>query len=126
MDGSFPTTQPVEAWLGSLASANTQSAYRNDLAVFVAWCEARQISPLQATATDAEQFRSDLIAAGSRETTARRRASAVRSFLRAAHGAELRTESGVGHGPSSTVLLNGDDRARLLGVLPEQSAKAQV
>ena len=119
------TTQPVEAWLASLASPNTRSAYRNDFAVFVAWCQARQVSPLRATAADAEQFRADLIAAGAHEATVRRRVSAVHSFLRASH-AEVQADSAVGHGTSSTVLLSDDDRARLLGVLPEQSATAQV
>ena len=82
MDGPLATTQPVEAWLESLASPNTRSAYRNDFAVFVAWCAARQLSPVRATAADVEGFRSDLIAAGAREGTANRRASAVHSFLR--------------------------------------------
>jgi site-specific recombinase XerD len=109
-----------------LASPNTRAAYRNDLAVFVAWCEARQVSPLHATTTDVERFRSDLLAAGSREGTVSRRASAVQSFLRGTRGPDAHTESGVAHGASSTVLLSDDERARLLSVLPGQSAKAQV
>jgi len=126
MDASLTSTQQVEEWLESLASANTRAAYRNDVVVFVAWCKTRQLSPLQATAADAESFRSDLIAAGAREGTANRRASAVHSFLRACHGAEGRAEPAGGHGTSSTVLLSDSDRAHLLRVLPEQSANAQV
>jgi site-specific recombinase XerD len=126
MGEPLATTRPVEAWLESLASPNTRAAYRNDFAVFMAWCQARRVNPLQATAADAEQFRSDLVAAGAPEGTARRRASAVHSFLRPRQGAEDRGGPAMGHGSSSTVLLDQDDRARLLGVLPEQSANAQV
>jgi len=118
--------RPVEAWLESLASPNTRAAYRNDFGVFVAWCEARRVSPLQATVADAEQFRADLIALGARPGTANRRASAVHSFLRARGETQERDESAVGHGTSSTALLSDDDRICLLGVLPEQSATAQV
>jgi site-specific recombinase XerD len=125
MDGPRGTPQ-VETWLASLASPNTQAAYRNDLALFLAWCEARQISPLHASGKDAEQFRSDLVTAGAQEATAKRRASAVHSFLRADRPTEGETGPAAGHGTTSTVLLNGEDRARLLSVLPEQSAKAQV
>jgi site-specific recombinase XerD len=109
-----------------LASPNTRSAYRNDFAVFIAWCVARQLSPVRATAADVEGFRADLIAAGAREGTANRRASAVYSFLRTFRGAEDRAEPAAGQGASSTALLSDDDCGRLLGVLPEQSATAQV
>jgi site-specific recombinase XerD len=126
MDDSLAMTRSVEAWLGSLASPNTQSAYRNDFAVFTAWCADHQVSPLDATATDAEEFRSDLIAGGAREGTANRRLSAVHSFLRARGGPDGRGEPAAGHGLSSTVLLSDDERARLLGVLPEQTTTAQV
>jgi site-specific recombinase XerD len=126
MDGSSPTTDPIEEWLGSLASPNTRAAYRADLAVFVAWCESRQVSPLQATAADAARFRSDLISSGSREATARRRTSAVHSFLRATQEVEEPTGLAAGHGTSSTALLGEDDRTRLLLALREQSPKAQV
>jgi site-specific recombinase XerD len=109
-----------------LASVNTRAAYRNDFAVFAAWCESQPVSPLQATTTDAERFCSDLIAAGAREGTAKRRASAVHSFLRASREAEAEAEPVASDGTSSTIPLSGDDRARLLAVLAEQSAKAQV
>jgi integrase len=80
---------------------------------------------LEATAADAEQFRADLVAAGVAEVTARRRASAVHSFLRSRQPVEAPAEP-VGYDTSSTALLSTDERSRLLGVLPEQTSKAQV
>jgi site-specific recombinase XerD len=120
------TELQAEAWLASFASSKTRAAYRSDLSVFLAWCDAQQINPLHATAEHVAQFRFDVVTAGARESTARRRASAVAGFLRAHQPAELEGQPAAGDGTSSTGVLSDDDRDRILGVLPDQSAKAQV
>lgn len=121
----------MEAWLDSLPSPNTRAAYRADLGTFLAWCEANDVAPLGATSETAVTFRRDLLEGGTSEGTARRRASAVQSFVRSlatgpGPGDAGGPHAGTGDGTSSTVGLDDDERRRLLDALPAQSPKAQV
>jgi integrase len=123
----------VDAWLDSLPSLNTRAAYRADLAAFLAWCDANDVAPLGATGETAAAFRRDLVTGGTSEGTAKRRASAVHSFVRSlaaeATGVAPAGEQGVpepGDGASSTVALDDGERRRLLAALPGQAPKAQV
>lgn len=70
-------------------SANTQAAYRNDLAGFAAWCHAGGTNPLSATGTHVEQYRAACEESGASPATVARRLSALRSFYEYAstHGA---------------------------------------
>src|SRR5436853_504765 len=45
----------VDAYLDGY-SGNTAAAYRRDLADWTAWCEARQLSPLDATRADLQRY----------------------------------------------------------------------
>jgi integrase len=137
------TQLQVEAWLSSFGSANTRAAYRNDVAVFVAWCGAQRISPVRANAETVERFRQELIATGAALSTANRRASAVHGFVRSAIGPEPGRDgaptpsptptptppaggAASGQGASTTVALTEAERDQVLAALPRQAPKAQV
>src|SRR5262245_8917063 len=62
----------------------TQAAYRSDFRIFEAWCVARGISALPATAAALCGFLADEAAAGRRASTLGRRLAAIRYFHRAA------------------------------------------
>lgn len=115
----------IDAWLASLPSSNTRAAYRADLATFLRWCAAKGVAPLAATSDTALAFRGDLLDGGARAATAKRRASAVQSFVRSL-GHDVPDAPEPGDGASSTVGLDDDERRRLLAALPGQPSKAQV
>jgi site-specific recombinase XerD len=62
----------------------TQTAYGSDFRIFEAWCAARGISALPATAAALCGFLADEAAAGRRASTLGRRLAAIRYFHRAA------------------------------------------
>jgi integrase/recombinase XerD len=111
--------------LASLDSANTRAAYRADLTAFAAWCRVHGVPLLRATSADVERFRQDLLATGAAQSSAKRRVSAVLSFLRA-HNPDVADEQASAGGASTTRALSPQDRAALLEVMPDQPSKAQV
>jgi integrase/recombinase XerD len=126
------TEHHIETWLSTFSSTNTRTAYRNDVAVFVAWCGVQGISPLRADAATVEAFRHQLLASGAAPSTASRRTSAVHGFVRSVaedgDGAPTAAAAGPapGDGASTTVALSDAERARVLEALPGQVPKAQV
>jgi Phage integrase, N-terminal SAM-like domain len=62
----------------------TQEAYGSDFRIFEAWCRARGLSALPATAASLCAFLADQAALGKRASTLGRRLAAVRYFHRAA------------------------------------------
>jgi site-specific recombinase XerD len=62
----------------------TRAAYASDFAIFEAWCAARGISALPATAAAVCGFLADEAASGRRASTLGRRLAAIRYFHRAA------------------------------------------
>ena len=67
-------------WLDDLASARTRDAYGRDVDAFVAWCEAKGLSPLAVSEADVAEYRDDCGAAGALPATVARRLSALASF----------------------------------------------
>src|SRR5687768_7630240 len=59
-------------------SAATRRAYRSDLAVFTAWCDARQIAKMPAAPEAIATFLSFQAKAGVRPSTLARRVAAIR------------------------------------------------
>jgi site-specific recombinase XerD len=126
-DGMFePRAQrQIDRWLASLASPNTRAAYRADLAAFTAWCRQHRVPVLAADSEAVERFRADLEATGTSPSTARRRASAVQSFLRATQPGRAEAPAPTS-GTSSTPALSAEERLALLDALPAQASKGQV
>ena len=67
-------------WLDDLSSARTRDAYGRDVDAFVAWCEAKALSPLEVSEVDVAAYRDDCGAAGALPATVARRLSALASF----------------------------------------------
>src|SRR6478736_275380 len=71
----------VAAFLDSCRSANTQAAYRTDLAHLAAWCRGRgKLDLLTVDAVDIARYRTECETAGASPATVARRLSAIASF----------------------------------------------
>jgi integrase/recombinase XerD len=80
-DPAIAWNRSVAAWLGTLASEHTRSAYRSDLRRFDAWCTEHRALPLRVSMRDVVAYQASLEAAGSSPATTRRRTSALSSFF---------------------------------------------
>lgn len=72
----------VAAWLLSLRSANTRTAYRRDLAAFVSWCGSVGVDAFAVKRPAVDAYREQLAADGKRPTTVARSLAALSSFYR--------------------------------------------
>ena len=61
-------------------SAGTRRAYASDFGIFTAWCDARGLSPMPASAGTAARFLSSQATAGLKSSTIGRRAAAIAHF----------------------------------------------
>lgn len=65
------------------ASVRTKAAYGASIARYLAWCSARDLKAVEAQRRDVEDWRADLLAAGSSPGTVMLRLSAVRTLYKA-------------------------------------------
>jgi integrase/recombinase XerD len=78
-----PTTDAlIHAWLSTLVSASTTSAYRSDLRIYVRWVESTGRGLMSVSVDDVHAFRSHSETQGVAPATVRRRLAAISSFYR--------------------------------------------
>lgn len=82
-------TQLAGAWLASLPSTATRSAYRNDLVRFSQWCEQSRLELLDVSRPAVDLFRLEEERAGLAPSTRSRRLTALASFYDYCESVEL-------------------------------------
>jgi len=124
----------VAGFLDSRRSANTQAAYRTDLAHLAAWCRGRgKLDLLAVDAADIARYRTECEIAGASPATVARRLSAIASF--SAYTAQHDTDAALTAADvarptlaaiSSADLLDDRDADALLAASDEAGHRAAV
>lgn len=121
-DGGDQAGEFVAAWLATKRSPHTREAYLRDLAQWASWLTGHGVALLEADETAAAMWARHLEAAGTRNTTAARKLTAVSSFyawcLRRGHLATnplaILDRPAVDYDTSSTPGLTRDQAVALL------------
>ena len=92
MDAAFADFLRVEVASGD-ASEDTIRSYRNEVALWVAWCIEQGFDPATVTAVHVKRYRSALIEANYNPITIRWKLSIMRRFYEAARNAGLRPDN---------------------------------
>jgi site-specific recombinase XerD len=125
----------VAGFLDSCRSANTQAAYRTDLAHLAAWCRGRgKLDLLTVDAADIARYRTECESSGASPATVARRLCAIASFsaYTAAHGdvAVTLAEGNIARptlaATSSAELLSDHDADALLASADDAGPRAAV
>lgn len=117
---TFTVEQVATTWLATYRSANTQDAYRRDLAAFTTWCDARGVAPLACSPRQLVAYREAKSEGGASAATVNRHLSSLRAFFDAAvamgatpsHPLPRRAPAAIA--PSDTVALSLEAAQRLL------------
>ncbi|RYX85933.1 hypothetical protein EON83_04030 [bacterium] len=112
------------------ATHDTVMAYRREVGLWIAWCEKKNVNPLEVRRSDVELYRAELKAAGIVTTTRATKLSIVRRFYDAAVRHELIAKNpaeGVRGGKDLTApedkmkALSRAGLASLVGLLPNET-----
>lgn len=109
------------------ASEDTIRSYRNQVAIWVAWCRAKGLDPALATPTHVKQYRQELVASKLKPISIGWMLSIVRRFYQAAVTAGLRADNpAIGVKPprirraaEDFKYLDGGQLERLLNAVPD-------
>jgi site-specific recombinase XerD len=126
LDAAFADFLRVDVASGD-ASEDTIRNYRNEVAVYVAWCVEQGFDPATVTNTHVKRYRSALIEANYNPITIRWKLSIVRRFYEAARNAGLRPDNPAAGVKSPRVrqaaedfkYLCDEELAKLFAVIPD-------
>ncbi len=103
----------LEAWLSAQRSPNARAAYRFDLDTFGKWCALQGVIALTADTATLVAFQNARELAGDRDSTLRRRWSALSSFYNFAVDCDLLASNPV-HGVDRPKVTSGDPSPTVL------------
>ena len=126
LDAAFADFLRVDVASGD-ASEDTIRNYRNEVAIWVAWCVEQGLDPATATVMHIKRYRSALIEAKYNPITIRWKLSIVRRFYEAARNAGLRPDNPAAGVKSPRVrqatedfkYLSDEELAKLFAVIPD-------
>jgi len=125
MDAAFADFLRVDVANGD-ASQDTLRNYRNEVALWTAWCSQQDVDPATATATHLKQYRAALLEHHYAPISIRWKLSIIRRFYEAARNAGLRADNPAAGVRSPRVrqaaedfkYLCDDELARFFSVIP--------
>jgi site-specific recombinase XerD len=115
--------QVCEAWLSGYASPNTRAAYAADVRSYLAWCEQRDQRPMEATASDLDDYRTSRQVGGVSTATIARQFAALRAFYATAEQLGACADSPffrrrpVAQAPSATEAMTSGEVRRLYAAI---------
>ncbi len=125
MDAAFADFLRIDVANGD-ASADTLRNYRNEVALWSAWCDEQRVDPATATVTHIKQYRAALLDHHYAPISIRWKLSIIRRFYEAARNAGLRADNPAAGVRSPRIrqaaedfkYLSDDELARFFAVIP--------